>query len=180
MRLADTACALVCALLTFGCEQLAQSLGGPSGGDDGGASAATAGDGSASTKGAEGSSCAIEESSKTSLCAAISTCPSVAVDSPTMPHCGFRVRNGVADLVCACGGAICPMGAFTTCADAKTLLSEQTEQGVCVQLAEGRCSGAATPAPSSSPTSTGNPACDRQCMRDCGGGEACAAVCNCD
>jgi hypothetical protein len=107
----------------------------------------------------------------------VSTCPSVVVDTQAMPDCGFRIRGSVVDLVCACGTAICPMGAFTTCAEATRLLAEQTTSSVCTQLAEGRCSEAA---PTTTPGNDGNPACDRQCVRDCGGGSACAAVCNCD
>jgi hypothetical protein len=174
------ACAFGSALLLLGllgCEELNKALNGPDGADAGSTEAASTADGG--PKGTVGGACATEEQSQTSLCAAISTCPSVTVDTQAMPHCGFRVRNGVADLVCACGGAICPMGTYNTCAEAKALLDEQTEQGVCVQVADGRCNGGATTTPSASPTSTANPACDRQCVRDCGGGEACSAVCNC-
>jgi hypothetical protein len=114
------------------------------------------------------------------LCVAISTCPDLVVDTQAMPSCGFRIRGGTADLVCACGTALCPMGVFTTCAEAAQLLASQTEQGVCVQLAEGRCTEQGA-APSAAPSSSsgGNSACDRQCLAECGGGAACASVCNC-
>ncbi|MCW5837829.1 MAG: hypothetical protein KIS78_35890, partial [Labilithrix sp.] len=101
------------------------------------------------------------------------------VDTQAMPSCGFRIRGSVVDLVCACAGAICPMGVFSTCAEAEELLASQTEQGVCVQVAEGRCAESIG-APTTSSSSGGNPACDRQCVKDCGGGAACASVCNCD
>src|SRR5262249_53744244 len=100
-----------------------------------------------------------------------------------MPSCGFRIRGTAVDLVCGCGAAICPMGVFTTCAEAAQLLASQTEQGVCVQLAEGRCVDSASTSNSSSsaPSSSGAPpGCDPSCVKDCGGGEACASVCNCN
>jgi hypothetical protein len=160
----------------IGCFDLTQSSG-----DDAGAGASDAGTG-AEAASVVGGGCSIERNSGTQLCRAVSTCPNVVVDAQAMPHCGFRVRGAVVDLVCACGTAICPLGVFATCTDAAQLLANQTEQGVCVQLAEDRCLESGS-TPSSSSTSSprgGNPACDRQCLKDCGGGEACASVCNCD
>lgn len=175
MRAAARSFVLLVATLTIGCEQLAQGLG------------ADAGEGAEPPQGAAdagaivGGGCGVEQSSGAQLCTATSLCPEVVVDTQAMPHCGFRVRGVVVDLVCACGTAICPMGVFATCAEAQQLLATQTEQGVCVQLAEERCFDASgSGATSSSSSNGGNPACDRQCMKDCGGGEACAAVCNCD
>lgn len=145
------------------------------------AGAATTDGGAAAEAGIVGGGCGIEQGSGVELCAATSMCPSVVVDTQAMPTCGFRVRGAAVDLVCACGTAICPMGAFATCAEATQLLTNQTAQGVCIQLAEGRCvESAGSSSSSSSSSSGGNPACDRDCMRDCGGGAACAAVCNCD
>ncbi len=161
----------------LGCLDITQT-----GADGGGESAANASDGGAAAdSGVVGGGCGIEQGSGIELCAATSMCPSVVVDTQAMPTCGFRVRGGSAvDLVCACGAAICPMGAFATCAEAAQLLANQTAQGVCVQLAEGRCVEATGTSSSSSSSSGGNPACDRQCMQECGGGASCAAVCNCD
>jgi hypothetical protein len=164
-------------LFVLGCENLGQQSGDES----------DAGPGSAETKtdaGIVGGGCGIEQKSGLQLCVATSQCPDVVVDTQALPSCGFRIRGAVVDLVCACGTAICPMGVFSTCAQAKQLLANQTEQAVCVQVAEGRCmesSGTSSSSSSSSSSSGGaNAACDRQCMKDCGGGEACASVCNCD
>lgn len=140
--------------------------------------AATTGDGGASAS-PVGGACGIEENSGSQLCRAVSTCPNVVVDSQAMPHCGFRIRGAAVDLVCGCNDSLCPVGIFTTCAEAAQLLANQTEQGVCIQLAEGRCFETAAQ-PSTSKQSGGNPACDRQCVTDCGGGAACAEICNCD
>lgn len=133
-----------------------------------------------------GAGCGTESQSGATLCRATSTCPSVVVDSDAFPHCGFRIRGSVSELVCACGELLCSMGSFTTCTSAAELLLSQTEQGVCLQVNEGRCSPArgtssgGAGGASSGSSSGGNPACDRQCMSECGGGSACASVCNCD
>jgi hypothetical protein len=159
---------------SLGCLDLTQTSA-----DDAGT--ATTDGGAAAEAGIVGGGCGVEQSSGIELCAATSMCPTVVVDTQAMPTCGFRVRGAVVDLVCACGTAICPVGAFATCAEASQLLTNQTAQGVCVQVAEGRCLEAAgTSSSSSSSSSGGNPACDRQCMQDCGGGAGCASVCNCD
>jgi hypothetical protein len=163
---------------SLGCLDLTQTSA-----DDAGAAAATSDGGAAAEAGVVGGGCGIEQGSGIELCAATSMCPSVVVDTQAMPTCGFRVRGAVVDLVCACGTAICPVGAFSTCAEASQLLTNQTAQGVCVQVAEGRCLEAAGTSSSSSSSSGGaggNPACDRQCMQECGGGAGCASVCNCD
>ena len=172
--LAWLSCSVVLLLVAAGCEQLSRELGGDRDGDDAGPSESDAGE-----TAIVGAGCGIEQRSGAQLCAATSMCPDVVVDTQAMPSCGFRIRGELVELVCACGTALCPMGVFTTCAEAAQLLANQTEQGVCVQLAEGRCIelGTAPPAPSSS--SGGNPACDRQCLAECGGGAACASVCNC-
>lgn len=167
-----------CIASVLGCEQLSKSLGGEeSGGDASVSSDASAGK-------IVGAGCGTEQKSGVQLCLATSMCPKVVVDTQALPSCGFRVRGATADLVCACGTAICPMGIFATCAEAAQLLAKQTEQAVCVQLNEGRCTEpSASPSSSSSSTSGssgGNPTCDRQCLQECGGGAGCASVCNCD
>jgi hypothetical protein len=159
------------ALFALGCEGLQQGSD-----DSDGGTAADAGAGVDSAA-IIGGGCGIEQKSRVQLCTATSQCPNVVVDTQAMPSCGFRIRGAVVDLVCACGSAVCPMGVFSTCAEASRLLASQTELSVCVQLAEGRCVDSSSS--SSSSSSGANPACDRQCMKDCGGGEACASVCNC-
>ncbi len=175
---------LLAVFALLGCEQLAQGLGADAG-DGTSSSGATPGAGG-DAGAILGAGCGVEPTSGAQLCAATSQCPNVVVDTQAMPHCGFRVRGAVVDLVCACGTAICPMGVFASCAEAKQLLSTQTEQGVCVQISEERCfdsrttTGTTSSSSSSSSSTGGNPACDQQCMKDCGGGAACASVCNCD
>src|SRR5438128_2579657 len=87
---------------------------------DGGADAGAGRDGSAADAGATitGAGCGAERQSGTQLCIATSQCPNVVVDTQAMPSCGFRIRGSVADLVCACGTSICPMGIYTTCQQA--------------------------------------------------------------
>jgi hypothetical protein len=114
----------------------------------------------------------------------------VVVDTTAMPHCGFRIKAGATELVCACGDMICSMGAYTTCTQAAGLLASQTEQQVCAQLSEDRCTpGTSTPSePGSSGssgtsgtsgTSGGTGTCDHQCLQECGGGGGCASICGC-
>jgi hypothetical protein len=141
-----------------------------------------------------GGGCGSESTTGTQLCVATSMCPTLVVDTSAMPHCGFRVRNGVPDLVCACGTSLCSMGVFDTCDQASNLLLTQSEAAVCVQVADGRCedisgtpvvaatstSSSTSSTSSTSSSASGGTGCDAQCVKDCGGGEACASVCNCN
>ena len=173
MRLPAAALLFVSSTAVFasGCLELTQS---GTGGDDAGASGSSGSAGA--DAGVTGVACGTELNTGVQLCRATSTCPNVVVDSQAMPHCGFRIRGTAADLVCACGTYLCSGGTFATCTDVAQLLANQTDQGICVQVAEGRCVESASSSPASS---NENPACDRECMKDCGGGEACAFVCNC-
>ncbi len=159
-------------LLAMGCgiEQLTQGGSG---------SAAKAGDGGsdAAEAGIVGAGCGVERGSGQALCMATSLCPKVVVDTQALPHCGFRVKAGASELVCACGESICSMGAFTTCAQAASLLQSQTEAAVCSQVSEGRCF-AVTPSGSSG-SSGSKPTCDHQCLKECGQGAGCASICGC-
>jgi hypothetical protein len=148
-------------------------------GGDGTAAKGAAGDAGGEAGGPTGAGCGAERQTGIQLCIATSQCPTVVVDTQAMPSCGFRIRGSIVDLVCACNGThICPMGIFTTCREAAKLLTSQTEQQVCLQATEGRCAEAAVP--NQTPTNSKNPACDRACLDQCGGGAACASVCNCD
>lgn len=175
--------ALLCSAVlvsTVACEELSRSLGG---GDETSREAGVSADASSSPDATvAGGGCGAEQQTGATLCVATSMCPNVVVDTAATPGCGFRIRGASVDLLCACGTALCPMGTFATCAEAAQLLATQTQATVCVQVAEGRCveTTTAAPSPSSTASSGGNPACDRQCVRDCGGGAGCAAVCNCD
>ena len=164
-----------CLIVGCGIEQLSQ------GGGKSGSSASTAADGgadSAADSGIIGAGCGTESGSHTQLCVATSACPTVVVDTQALPHCGFRIKAGASELVCGCGDSICSMGAYTTCAQAAALLTSQTEQQVCTQVAEDRCS-VGVPPPSTSSSSSGGSSCDKACMAECGGGGACASICGC-
>lgn len=157
-------------VVAFGCgiEQLSQG---------GGSSAGAASDaGADADSGVQGAGCGIESGSGQQLCIATSLCPNVVVDTQSMPHCGFRIKGGSSELVCACGESVCSMGAFTTCTQAASLLQSQTEAAVCAQVGEGRCF-AGTPSTSSS--SSSGSTCDRQCLQECGGAAGCASICGC-
>jgi hypothetical protein len=176
MRIAPAVLSAFAACFIVGCgiEQLTQ-------GSSSSGSTATATDGgtdAAAEPTVTGAGCGIESGSGIQLCLATSACPTLAVDTQALPHCGFRIKGGSSELVCACGDSICSMGAYTTCAQAAGLLTSQTEAQVCTQLAEGRCS-AGTPTPSTSSGSSSNPTCDRSCLKDCGGGAGCASICGC-
>lgn len=163
-----------CVIVGCGIEQLSQGGGGS---DKSASTAADGGSDAAGDSGIVGGGCGIESGSGTQLCVATSLCPQVAVDTTALPHCGFRIKGSSSELVCACGDQICSMGAFTTCAQAAKLLTSQTEQQVCTQVAEQRCS-AGVPAAGSSTSSSGS-SCDKACLSECGGGGACASICGC-
>lgn len=137
-----------------------------------------------------GGGCGVEPTTGQQLCVATTMCPTLVVDVQAMPHCGFRLRGNAVDLMCACGASLCSMGLFDTCTQAAKLLTSQTEAAVCAQVTDGRCLESTATVPtaaatqtSSSTSSTGgdpNDPCDRQCVKDCGGGAACAAVCSCN
>ena len=144
-----------------------------------GADAGAEGGTSASSPSAQpqGAGCGAESTTGATLCTAISLCPTVAVDHDVYPNCGFRIHGQAIDLECACNGALCPIGAPTTCAQAAQLLSGQTELQVCSQVNEGRCT---TPTPaSSSSSSSGSGTCDRTCAGECGGDPGCVRLCGC-
>ncbi|MDB5218331.1 MAG: hypothetical protein JWO86_6258 [Myxococcaceae bacterium] len=167
-----------CLVLGCGIAQLSQGGGG---GTSGGA--ADGGTDATVEAGVQGANCGIESGSGQQLCQATSICPTLVVDTQAFPHCGFRIKGGATELICACGQLLCSMGTYTTCTQAAALLTSQTEQQVCTQLAEDRCSpGAAASSSGSSGTSGSSGAtgtCDHQCLSDCGGGGGCASICGC-
>jgi hypothetical protein len=175
---AAVAGALVLGLPACGIDQLMQQ------GSSGGPEASDAGD-AGGEGGITGAGCGSERQTGITLCAVTSMCPEVVVDTQALPSCGFRIRGTSVDLVCGCGEYVCPMGVFATCAQAVQLLTSQTEAQVCAQIGEGRCTDVSGSAGTSSTSSSGGGSssggigCDRQCLQECGGGEACASVCNC-
>jgi hypothetical protein len=177
MRLAPLLFFSFGALVVLGCGFVQLT---PTGGDTSAATSAEGGTDAATTPtGIVGGGCGIEANSGTELCVATSACPNVVVDTTAFPNCGFRIVSGASELVCACDTQICSMGAFTTCDQAAALLTSQTQEQVCLQINEGRCS-AAIPVPSSSGSSgSSGSTCDKQCLSECGGGEACASICGC-
>jgi len=165
------------------------------GGGSSGAAGSDAGTSSGATAdaGIQGAGCGKERTTGIELCTATSMCPNVVVDVQQYPNCGFRIRGGAVDLVCGCTDSVCPMGIFTTCQQAAKLLETQNAGSVCAQVSEDRCqavqpsssstsSGSTTSSSSGSSggSSNGGIGCDKQCMTDCGGGSACASLCNCD
>lgn len=174
--LAPSALALATSALAVACAIADVSTGsGKSASRDGGA-AADAGDAASAIQGA---GCGVEQESGLTLCAATSACPNVVVDTQALPTCGFRIQGTAVDLVCGCNGAVCSMGAYTTCAQASQLLTSQTLQGVCTQAIEGRCPAGAGASSSSSSSGSTKTGCDKQCLSECGGGAGCASVCGC-
>lgn len=178
MRIEPAVLSALAACLLVGCgiEQIT-----PSGSSGSSGATGDAGSDAAADSGVTGAGCGVESGSRTQLCVATSACPTIAVDTQALPRCGFRIKGGSTELVCACGDAICSMGAYTTCAQAAALLTSQTEAQVCTQLAEGRCSAGvpSTGSSSSSSGSSGSSTCDRACLKDCGGGSGCASICGC-
>ena len=108
------------------------------------------------------------------LCTYVSLCPTLGVDHDVYPNCGFRLHGDLIDLECVCQGVLCPIGVPTTCAQAKELLSSQTEYAVCAQVNEGRCTALGTAGGTTPPAS-----CDRNCAAQCHGDTSCMKSCGC-
>jgi hypothetical protein len=176
------------AALVLGCGIVDIAPAGGGGSKATSAAVADGGSDAAVEAGVVGANCGIESGSGQQLCQATSICPTLVVDTQAFPHCGFRIKSGATELVCACGQLLCSMGTYTTCTQAAALLMTQTEQQVCTQLAEDRCS-AGTAAPSGSSGSSGTSGasgssgasgtCDHTCLAECGGGGGCASICGC-
>lgn len=153
------------------------------GGNDRGDAGPAPGSDAAAEGGVQGAYCGAERQTGIMLCAATSMCPDIVVDVQSMPSCGFRIRGSAVDLVCGCGDQVCPMGIFANCAQAAQLLANQSEGQVCAQVGEGRCTDATSATSSStsstSSTSSGGSSGCKACLAECGGGAACASVCNC-
>lgn len=128
----------------------------------------------------KGLGCGVERETGVTLCTGVNACPGLLVDQDAYPGCGFRVTGTGFDLQCACGTDLCPIGTPRTCAQAKTLLTEQNRLSVCAQANEGRCISNGTK-PAGSSTSSNNRGCDPQCMSDCAkaGTGNCSFICGC-
>lgn len=122
---------------------------------------------------ATGSHCGVDPDTGIALCLGSSSCPTVRVDPDQFPDCGYRIAGNKIDLECLCGDSLCPMGTAASCLDAKALLAEQSAQGVCAGVAEGRCLRVReTPRTSSS-------TCDKECRAQCSGVPGCVTLCGC-
>ncbi len=153
-------------------------LGTP--GDSGGGAASGGAAGSASSDGGvpvSGTNCGVDPSSAIALCLGITSCPTVLVDPDQFPGCGYRIAGNVIDLECLCNDSLCPMGSAASCADAKALLLDQSAQGICAGIAEGRCTVVSQSATSTNGNASAN--CDKNCRADCGGDPACITQCGC-
>jgi hypothetical protein len=141
--------------------------GGTEGGGAAGGAGAPAGQASI------GADCQIDPPATTPLCAQISLCPGLVVERSAFPHCGFKAGGTTIDLQCACDGSLCPMGAVSSCAQAKALLEQTSEGLVCVGIDQGRCTGGP------GRTTGGAGTCDQGCASGCGGDPGCLALCGC-
>ena len=150
-------------------------VGGPSDSGSTQSAGSTGASGAGSSAGAAttGSYCGVDPSSGIALCLGISSCPAVRVDRDQFPDCGFRIAGKKLDLECLCGDSLCPMGNSANCIEAQALLSEQSAQGVCAAVAEGRCQ----PVKQTSDTSTST--CDKDCRAQCSGVPGCITLCGC-
>jgi hypothetical protein len=148
-------------------------------GDSSGASSSGGSAGASADAGvtATGTSCGTDPGSGVTLCLGISSCPTVAVDPDQLPGCGYRISGNVIDLECLCDDSLCPVGSAASCADAKALLQDQTSQGVCAEVADGKCTTVSqTPANTSSNTAS---SCDKDCRDECSGDPGCLTLCGC-
>ena len=153
-------------------------LGTP--GDSGGGAASGGAAGSpASDAGAPvtGTNCGVDPSSGIALCLGITSCPTVLVDPDQFPGCGYRIAGTVIDLECLCNDSLCPMGSAASCADAKALLADQSAQGVCAGIAEGRCSVVSQSATNTNGNTSSS--CDKDCRAECAGDPGCITLCGC-
>ncbi len=149
--------------------------------DDASSSSATGTAGTTSTDAGvttgTGVNCGTDPASGITLCLGLSACPGVVVDSDQMPGCGYRVNGNVIDLECLCDDSLCPVGSAASCADAKALLQDQTSQGVCVGISEGRCT-TVSQAVTNAGTNTAS-SCDKDCRANCVNDPACIQFCGC-
>ncbi|HEY4104103.1 MAG TPA: hypothetical protein VGM44_09435 [Polyangiaceae bacterium] len=152
-------------------------IGMPGDSSSGSASGGSAGASADAGVTATGTSCGTDPGSGITLCLGSSACPAVLVDPDQLPGCGYRISGNVIDLECLCDDSLCPVGSAASCADAKALLQDQTSQGVCAQVADGKCTTVSqTPASAGSNTASN---CDKDCRDECSGDPGCLTLCGC-
>jgi hypothetical protein len=123
------------AVVCFGCSLPNVLAGGDAGSStdplDGGAA-----EGSGPVQGAE---CTVV-GQNASICLAISTCPTTQLDPRLFPSCGYRIHGDALDLECVCDNTwLCPIGVPSSCDQIPGLVAQQTQDTVCAQVNEGRC-----------------------------------------
>jgi len=143
----------------------------------GGSSAGAAGTSGTDAGAPTGVNCGTDPASGVTLCLGLSSCPHVLVDSDQLPGCGYRVNGNTIDLECLCNDSLCPVGSAASCDDAKALLQDQTAQGVCAGIAEGRCTIVSQSVQNGGSNSASS--CDKSCRSDCSGDPACIRLCGC-
>jgi hypothetical protein len=163
----------IAAMGALACAMPKASSGGDAGASGGGDSSADAG------PPATGTDCIADSLTGVTLCATSSACPGFAVDRAVYPDCGFRIESKTIDLECVCSGALCPMGAASTCAQAKEILDNQREATVCDQFPAGACTIMPGGVTSSSTGSAPSTSCDQQCAMQCNGDPDCIVLCGC-
>jgi hypothetical protein len=116
------------------------------------------------------------------LCLYISSCPSLVLNPQVFPQCGFRIYGNAIDPECLCGNYLCPIGSASTCSEAATEASGDTNyDSVCEQSVTGHCLDLNASGSSSSGSSSGsttNPAC-QTCVQNCDNVPACIDACGC-
>lgn len=133
---------------------------------------------------AGGTGCGTDQTTGITLCLGLNACPGLTVDQGAYPGCGFR-QGGASpyDLECLCaGGALCPIGAATSCETAQQLLAqEQSALVVCQQAPTGACLSPSTGSSGGgSGSGSGGPSEECQaCVAGCGGTPACYQSCGC-
>lgn len=163
-------------LATSGC--IGFNLGTGSDDTSDAATATTDTDASTST----GVDCITESTTGATLCTGNTQCGTLAVDHDVYPDCGFKVvgANATLDIECACqGGMLCPVGIAASCTEASTMLQSQTEQTVCAQVSDGRCSQGTGTAAAAGGGAAAQNACNANCESSCAGAPACIAACGC-
>ena len=159
------------------CLQIGMPGDSSSGGSASGGSSSAGAAGNAGTAPVTGVNCGVDPSSGITLCLGISSCPTVSVDPDQMPGCGYRISGTLIDLECLCNDSLCPVGAAATCADAKSLIVDQTSQGVCAGIADGRCSTVSQVA--AAPSTDTSSSCNTDCRDNCAGDPGCITLCGC-
>lgn len=173
------ALALLASVSLGGCLQI-----GTGAGDGGTASSGTdAGAVISQEAGADagGTGCGTDQTTGITLCTGTNACPGLAVDQGAYGSCGFRPGGSSPyDLECLCaGGALCPIGAPTSCATAQQLLQqEQSALVVCQQVSTGGCLSPSGSGGSGSSSGGLSAAC-QTCVDNCGGTPACYMSCGC-